>query len=120
MERDVASWDEFLRAVVAYRDAEFVGRSQIDGERAYLALLAELADVPMEERGDHTGSIVLFLNRWRCHFPSGCGSSTRCCDCHFGRGATRASAACDDNTPPGAFTDPEADPDSGKRGLFAG
>jgi hypothetical protein len=64
------SWDDFIRASTAYRDAEFTGRSPIEAEHAYLALVDELADVPIAMRGEHSASIVLFLNRWRCHFPT--------------------------------------------------
>jgi hypothetical protein len=64
------TWEQFIRAITSYRDAEFTARSPIDGERAYLALTAELAEVPLADRGAHVNSIVLFLNRWRCRFPT--------------------------------------------------
>lgn len=63
------TWAEFERALVEYRDREYLGRSRISGENAYLELITELEDVPISERGSHADSIVLFLNRWNCHFP---------------------------------------------------
>lgn len=69
MDRDSVTWEAFERAVIEYRDGEFLGRSAISGENAYLGLAAELADVPMAERASHAASIVLFLNRWNCRFP---------------------------------------------------
>jgi hypothetical protein len=64
------TWDEFERALVEYRDAEYAGRSPISGENAYLLILAELTDVPLADRGAHVDSLILFLNRWACHFPT--------------------------------------------------
>jgi hypothetical protein len=66
---DAVTWEDFERAVVEYRDSEFLGRSPTSGENAYLSLAAELSDVPMAERASHAASIVLFLNRWNCRFP---------------------------------------------------
>lgn len=63
------TWEAFERALTEYRDREYLGRSRISGENAYLDLFAELADVPMVERVSHVESVVLFLNRWNCHFP---------------------------------------------------
>lgn len=69
MSLEEVAWADFLIALRAYRDAEYTNRSPIDGERAYLLLFDELGPVPIIERADHAASIVLFLNRWRCHFP---------------------------------------------------
>jgi hypothetical protein len=63
------TWESFERALVEYRDQEFIGRSPTSGENAYLRLAAELAGVPMADRTAHAESIVLFLNRWNCRFP---------------------------------------------------
>jgi hypothetical protein len=65
----VITWDKFERAIFEYRDAEYSGRSPISGESAYLVIFDELADVPLADRGSHVDSLVLFLNRWACHFP---------------------------------------------------
>jgi len=70
VEWDSVTWDEFERAIFEYRDAEYSGRSPISGENAYLLIFDELADVPLADRGSHVDSLVLFLNRWACHFPT--------------------------------------------------
>ena len=69
MDWNAVTWESFERAIVEYRDQEFLGRSPTSGENAYLSLAAELADVPMRDRAAHAASIVLFLNRWNCRFP---------------------------------------------------
>lgn len=69
MEWDSVTWDDFERALVAYRDSQFLGSSRISGENAYLGLFTELANVSVGERVSHVASLVLFLNRWNCHFP---------------------------------------------------
>ena len=69
MEWDSITWEEFERALIEYRDSQYLGLSRTSGENAYVELFAELADVPMKERVSHVSSMVLFLNRWRCHFP---------------------------------------------------
>jgi len=66
---DSVSWQQFDGALREYRDREYLGRSRISGENAYLDLFAELAGVPMVERVEHIESVVLFLNRWNCRFP---------------------------------------------------
>jgi hypothetical protein len=65
-----ATWPEFERAVTEYRDREYTGVSAVSGENAYLALFTELADVPISGRAAHIDSLVLFLNRWKCHIPT--------------------------------------------------
>ena len=70
MDWDSASWDQFERAVTEYRDKEFLGRSRISGENAYLDIVRELASVGMAERVSHVDSLVLFLNRWNCRLPT--------------------------------------------------
>jgi hypothetical protein len=65
-----ATWRDFERALIEYRDREYLGRSRISGENAYLALFEELARVPIAAREAHLDSLVLFLNRWNCHFPT--------------------------------------------------
>lgn len=69
MDSNIVAWEDFERALVEYRDTEFLGRSPTAGENAYLSLAAELADVPIAERAAHAAAIVLFLNRWNCRFP---------------------------------------------------
>ena len=71
MDSSTVTWEDFERAIVEYRDKEFLGRSPTAGENAYLSLAAELATVPIVERASHAASIVLFLNRWNCRFPRG-------------------------------------------------
>jgi hypothetical protein len=70
VEWDSTSWQDFEQQLIEYRDREFVGRSQISGENAYLHLYRELAGVRMADRVSHVDSLVLFLNRWNCHFPT--------------------------------------------------
>lgn len=69
VEWESATWPDFERALVDYHAREYRRRSPISGENAYLALAAELVEVPISMRGSHAASIVLFLNRWNCHFP---------------------------------------------------
>jgi hypothetical protein len=64
------TWEQFERALSEYRDREYLGRSRSSGENAYLQIVTELAHVSMAERAQHVDSLVLFLNRWNCHFPS--------------------------------------------------
>jgi hypothetical protein len=65
-----ATWEQFERALTEYRDKEFLGRSRISGENAYLDLIRELADVSMADRVGHVDSLVVFLNRWNCRLPT--------------------------------------------------
>jgi hypothetical protein len=70
LEWDSVTWDDFERALLEYRDAEYSGRSPISGENAYLLIFDELANVPVAERGSHVDPLVLFLNRWACRLPT--------------------------------------------------
>jgi hypothetical protein len=70
VEQFSVSWDDFERALMDYRDAEFMSRSAVSGENAYLLIFSELAEVPWEDRASHADSLILFLNRWACHFPT--------------------------------------------------
>jgi hypothetical protein len=70
MDWDSTTWELFERAVTEYRDKEFLGRSAISGENAYLSIVDELRAVPMDEWDQHVDSLVLFLNRWNCHLPT--------------------------------------------------
>lgn len=70
MEWETATWEQFERAITEYRDREYLGRSQISGENAYLSIVGELTAVPIDEWGQHVDALVLFLNRWNCHLPT--------------------------------------------------
>jgi hypothetical protein len=67
---DSATWDQFERAVTEYRDQEYLARSPISGENAYLSIVGELTAVPIDEWTQHVDALVLFLNRWNCHLPT--------------------------------------------------
>jgi hypothetical protein len=67
---DSTTWEQFERALTEYRDKEFLGRSQISGENAYLEIVRELSGVLPAELGRHVDSVVLFLNRWNCRLPT--------------------------------------------------
>lgn len=75
MNWESATWQDFERALIEYRDREYLGRSRVSGENAYLALFEELARVPIAAREAHLDSLVLFLNRWNCHFPTRTGET---------------------------------------------
>ena len=60
---DRVSWEDFVTALVAYRD-EFSDRS--DEEFAYLRCLNQLRDRSMAERSARAVHIVTFLNAWKC------------------------------------------------------
>ena len=77
MNWESATWEQFEQALTEYRDREYLGRSRISGENAYLELFVELAGVPMTERVSHLDSLVLFLNRWNCHLPTRTGETDR-------------------------------------------
>jgi hypothetical protein len=70
MDWDSATWEQFERAVTEYRDKEYLGRSPISGENAYLSIVRELAAAPLDEWYEHVDALVLFLNRWNCHLPT--------------------------------------------------
>ena len=70
MDWESATWEQFERAITEYRDKEFLGRSSISGENAYLGIVDELKAVPIDEWSRHVDALVLFLNRWNCHLPT--------------------------------------------------
>ena len=70
MDWDSTTWEQFERALTEYRDKEFLGRSRISGENAYLDIVRELSGVRSGELGRHVDSLVLFLNRWNCRLPT--------------------------------------------------
>jgi hypothetical protein len=70
MDWESATWEQFERAVTEYRDKEYLGRSPISGENAYLSIVRELTTAPIEEWSQHVDALVLFLNRWNCHLPT--------------------------------------------------
>jgi hypothetical protein len=42
----------------------------VAGENAYLDVFTELQQVPIAERTLRVDSLIVFLNRWACHFPT--------------------------------------------------
>ena len=70
MDWDSVTWASFIKGLTDYRDREYLKASRVSGEHAYLSVLEEFAPLSILERRTHVDSLILFLNRWSCHFPT--------------------------------------------------
>lgn len=58
------NWIELLNALREYRNKFFIGNNE---EKYYLEIYEEIYDLNILDKANHTDSILLFLNRWKCH-----------------------------------------------------
>lgn len=63
------TWDEFVAGLRGYRERFYAPRHQ-GGEHAYLRARKVLGDRRPSQKARHARELVLFLNRWECHFDS--------------------------------------------------
>ena len=59
------NWEDFIKALGEYRNKFYIGDKK--EEKYYIEIYEEIYDLNILDKAKHADSILLFLNRWKCH-----------------------------------------------------